>query len=99
MNERRFVLVYQAGIANLFEVECFNMASFGRDARRLFQGSFNVAEYLARGIILGNSDALVFSAYCNKAGDIKDADWETNLPDMPFFANAAPVFHKVLKGF
>jgi hypothetical protein len=79
---KKAMLVYQGGIANVFEVECFNLAPFGRDARRLLQSDFKTCEFLARG--MGLAGAVVRTAYCNQAGDIKDAVWSEDRESQPF---------------
>jgi len=66
----RAVLVYQAGIANVFQVESFNMANYGRDARRLLQSDFRTCEAFARGLVAAG--VRVTSAACNRAGDVAD---------------------------
>lgn len=86
----RAVLVYQAGIANVFEVESFNMADWGREARRLIQADFRACENFARG--LQAAGAQVFSAQCNRAGDIVSATWSAYLEDAPFYESMMPVF-------
>lgn len=35
----KYCLVYQAGIANIFKVKCFNLADFGRNEKFYFQGT------------------------------------------------------------
>ena len=45
----KVVLVYQAGIANVFEVDSLNLSDYGREARRLLQGDFRTCEAFARG--------------------------------------------------
>ena len=86
----RFALVYQAGIANIFQVDCFNLNSFGRNERRIFQGDFRGAECIAHG--LGLAGAVVQSLACNKAGDIDKQDWTTDLEAQPFSEKFSPVF-------
>ncbi len=78
----RAFLVYQAGIANVFAVECHNLKGYGRDARRLWQGDFRSAEMFARG--LGAAGTIVQSAACNQAGDIIGACWTDDLKSQPF---------------
>jgi hypothetical protein len=89
----RAVLVYQAGIANVFAVTCFNMADFGRDAKRLLQGDFRSCEYFARG--LATAGILVASAHCNQAGDIINAHWSTDLEEAPFCDKFCPIWSGV----
>jgi hypothetical protein len=82
MIEKRAVLVYQAGIANVFEVDCFNMSDFGRNARRIVQADFRTCESFARG--LGFAGYKVATAGCNQLGDIASATWTTDLDPLPF---------------
>ena len=91
---KRAVLVYQAGIANVFAVESFNMADYGRDARRLLQSDFRTCEAFARG--LAAAGVLVASAHCNMAGDIIGQTWSEALDDAPFRENHRPVFNGVV---
>ncbi len=84
----RAVLVYQAGIANVFQVDCLNMANYGRNAKRLMQGDFRTCESFARGLVAAG--VTVASAGCNQAGDIVDAKWDSE--DLgPFRDQAHPV--------
>ena len=87
------VLVYQAGLANVFAVDCFNMAHYGRDAKRLVQGTFGQCEQFARG--LAAAGCKVASAHCNQAGDISASTWSINLDDAPFREAMHPVWNKV----
>ena len=86
----RAVLVYQAGIANVFSVESFNMADYGRDAHRLLQSDFRTCESFARG--LAAAGVLVASAHCNMAGDIIHQPWSEDLDAAPFSESQHPVF-------
>ena len=86
----RAVLVYQAGIANVFQVESFNMANYGRDARRLLQSDFRTCEAFARGLVAAG--VRVTSAACNRAGDVADALWSEDLGEQPFSDKFCPVF-------
>lgn len=90
---RNAVLVYQAGIANVFEVEAFNMADYGRDAKRLLQADFRSCEMFARG--LAAAGFKVATAHCNQAGDITHAHWSENLDEAPFSDKFRPVWHRV----
>jgi hypothetical protein len=92
ISERKAVLVYQAGIANVFEVQCFNLSDFGRDAVRLVQGDFRTCETFARG--LKHAGYQVFSFHCNQAGDITFSHWDDNLTNAPFHSEFRPVFSK-----
>ena len=76
------MLVYQAGIANVFEVKSFSLAGIGRDAKRLYQGDFRGAFEFSKG--LGCAGAVVRTAACNAAGDIVDATWTNDLDSQPF---------------
>ena len=81
------VLVYQAGIANLFEVNSFEQADRTRNARR-YQGDFRTAEAMARGAVLAGAQVRIAS--CNRAGDIARSDWTQGLADCPFRDEARP---------
>jgi len=78
---KKAVLVYQGGIANVFDVDCFNLAPY-REVRRLLQASFSECETFARG--LKAAGVIVKSAYCNMAGDIADQKWSSDLDNAPF---------------
>lgn len=78
----RAVLVYQAGIANVFQVTAFNLSDYGRDAKRLYQGDFRTAESIARGLELAG--VVVKVAACNEAGDIVRRTWTDDLEAQPF---------------
>lgn len=79
---KRAMLVYQAGIANVFAVDCFNLATFGREAKRLLQSDFHTCLSYASG--LGASGIIVRTAHCNKAGDIIDQTWYDDLENALF---------------
>ena len=95
--QKRAVLVYQAGIANVFEVDCFNGYNSGRNAKRLIQSDFRSCENFARG--LAHAGYSVASEYCNQAGDISESHWEEDLNDAPFSESFHPVFNKVLTDY
>ena len=76
------VLVYQAGIANVFAVSCLNLAPFGRDARRLLQHSHRECQAFAAG--LGAAGVIVRTAACNMTGDITNCLWSEDLASQPF---------------
>lgn len=86
---KKAVLVYQAGIANVFEVQAFNVSDYGRDAKRLLQADFRTCENFARG--LGVAGALVTTMHCNQAGDIVAAKWSDDLDAAPFSEQFRPV--------
>ena len=85
----RAMLVYQAGIANVFAVKSFNLANYGRDAVRLSQSDFRSCEMFAWG--LAAAGVVVRSAACNMAGDIKDQMWSEDLVSAPFNRDMHPV--------
>jgi hypothetical protein len=86
---KRAMLVYQAGIANVFEVSAFNLADFGRDARRLLQADFRTCEAFSRGLVAAG--VRVTTAACNQAGDIVRAHWTDDLEAQPFSNQFRPV--------
>jgi hypothetical protein len=87
--ESRVMLVYQAGIANIFRVDCFNLSPFGREARRVYQGDFRGAYMLAQG--MGMEGAIVRTAWCNAAGDIANTKWSEDRDSQPFSENTHTV--------
>jgi len=90
-------LVYQAGIANVFEVESANLADFGRDAKRLMQADFKACENFARG--LAAAGVSVYTASCNKVGDIVGQTWTMGLEDCPFRESARAVYSNGFKHY
>jgi hypothetical protein len=90
-----YALVYQAGLANVFQCRTANLGTFGREAKRIYQGDFRGAEMLTRGILAGNNRALAFTAHCNMAGDIIDQNWSEKLDEAPF----SDRFHPIFKGY
>jgi hypothetical protein len=86
----RAMLVYQAGIANVFEVDCFNLNPAGRVAKRLMQGDFRGCECFARG--LRAAGVIVTTVHCNMAGDIADQPWSDDLSAAPFDDRFHPVY-------
>ncbi|KKL23441.1 hypothetical protein LCGC14_2425340 [marine sediment metagenome] len=85
----KVMLVYQAGIANVFSVASFNLAHYGRQAIRLMQADFAACENFARGA--GWAGAVVRSAYCDQAGDIGECRWSDVLEDAPFSESQRPI--------
>lgn len=83
------VLVYQAGIANVFSVSSFNLSDYGRDAIRLLQADFRTCESFARG--LAAAGVVVRSAACNQAGDIIRSTWSEDFDAQPFSEKFRPV--------
>jgi hypothetical protein len=86
---KKFMLVYQAGIANLFQVEQFTLTHEGRGARRLYQGDFRSAENIAIGAKIAGAE--VRTAGCNMAGDIIEREWTYDLEILPFHDKFNPV--------
>ena len=82
MRTKKAALVYQAGIANVFEVDCFNLAPYGREAKRLLQADFTSCAYFARGMKAAGYHVKVLG--CNMAGDIAEQKWTDNLKELPF---------------
>ncbi len=78
----RAVLVYQAGIANVFAVTSFNLSDYGRDARRLLQSDFSTCVSFARGLQVAGVNVKI--AACNQAGDIAKSTWTDDLDSQPF---------------
>ena len=72
----KLVLVYQAGIANVFQIQ--RDGSF----KRLLQAAFNECEWFMRGAQHAGADVDV--AGCNRAGDIINAAWTRDLDSLPF---------------
>ena len=72
-------LVYQAGIANVFEMP-------SKD--RLIQADFRSCEYFCRGLIAAGVNVKIWS--CNMVGDIKSQIWAVGLDDCPFREQAHP---------
>jgi len=85
----RAVLVYQCGIANVFRVESYNLADYGRDAERLTQHCFAHCEAFAQGLVEAGWG--VKSAACKQAGDIAKARWTDDLDAQPFSDRFSPV--------
>jgi hypothetical protein len=79
---KKAMVVYQGGMANLFEVKCFNLNPFGRNAKSIYQGTFDECNKIAFGMELAGAKIKV--AGCNMAGDIQDFQWTDNLDDLPF---------------
>lgn len=91
----RVVVVYQAGLCNVFSVDCFNMRAWGRKETLLLQGTFAQCEQFARGIAA--TGVPVASAFCNMAGDISRQNWSDQIEDAPFYDQMSPVWHKVAR--
>ncbi len=77
------MLVYQAGIANVFKVDKITVHyNDGRNARRLLQGDFCSCAMLASGMELAGTE--VATVYCNRTGDVEDKNWSWKLDKAPF---------------
>lgn len=79
---KQVALVYQAGIANVFDVT-------DGQRHRLMQHAFSPCEWFAAG--LAACGAQVNSFHCNQAGDITDAQWSSDLEDAPFYESMHPI--------
>jgi hypothetical protein len=93
MKQQRFALVYQAGIANVFKVDCWNLQSFGRNAMIVLQGDFRTCETFTNGLAYGKH--LVESFACNMAGDIANQPWNGDLDSAPFHQEFRPVIQRI----
>lgn len=89
MKLKKYALVYQAGIANVFQVSCLNLSDFGRNAKRLKQADFRSCENFAAGLAAGGH--IVHSCGCNMAGDIAKQHWTDDLDSLPFSESFRPV--------
>lgn len=87
---KRAVLVYQAGIANVFRVSTFNQAPHERHAVRLLQSDFRMCESFARGLAAAGVTVTTFG--CNQPGDVTNAHWSEDLEGQPFSDKFSPVF-------
>jgi hypothetical protein len=90
---KKALLVYQAGIANIFEVATFNLHGVASGRKRILQGDFRTCENFARGLAFAGWH--VGSVGCNKAGDIIHETWTDDLESLPFSDKFSPVFNKV----
>ncbi len=79
-------LVYQSGIANVFEVLNFTYTGQAREARRLYQGDFRGAALYATA--LGAAGVVVRTSSCNVAGDCAEASWTLGTEGTPFHEQA-----------
>jgi hypothetical protein len=79
----KLAIVYQAGIANVFQVDKFDLGDASeRKAKRIMQTSFDAAIMFMRGAQYAGAE--VKTAYCNQAGDISAREWSNNADDAPF---------------
>lgn len=75
-------LVYQGGIANVFDMD-------GPTPVRLMQHAFSACEMFATGLHVAG--VRVTSYACNKTGDITNAEWTRDLLSAPFSDDFRPV--------
>lgn len=73
---RTFTLVYQGGIANVFDT------TGGGEPRRVLQHAFNVCEWYCRGAKAAGVE--IHIAFCNVAGDCRLRVWSTPEDHAPF---------------
>lgn len=93
MKQKTYALVYQAGIANVFEVASPNLADFGRDAVRILQSDFRECEAFSRG--LAKAGHIVHTLGCNMAGNITHLQWTDELDSLPFCDQFRPVTQSI----
>lgn len=79
---RKFMLVYQAGLANVFCVESFTLKPEGRNALRILQTDFSSAQVFCHGVTAGGGEIRV--AGLNEAGNIADRVWTADRDSLPF---------------
>ena len=76
-------LVYQGGIANVFEVEDPTAAhDLTKWRRRLLQQDFNSCAMFARGLAAAGVE--VSTRACNEAGNITLRSWATPVDEAPW---------------
>ena len=92
MGYRVFALVYQGGIANVFEIRTANLGTWGREAKRILQADFRTCEIFLRGILAGSDKNLAITGQCNMAGDIVNQNWSGDLDAAPFSDKFRPIF-------
>ena len=89
---KRAILVYQGGIANVFEIrDTPEHVANATYRKRLLQSDFRTCESFARGLACAGVE--VSSMACNQAGDIAGAQWGL-LGDGPFRDKMNPVTSK-----
>ena len=86
---RTAALVYQAGIANLFEVSRQRVLPVHRTEHRIAQGDFHTLEAIAYDLMRAGAD--VQSYACNMAGDVARQVWSSDLSSAPFSSQFHPV--------
>lgn len=86
VRDMKYMLVYQAGLANVFSVDSFDLYDHDqRGAKRLLQGDFRACENFTRGLLAAG--AQVRTAHCNMAGDVVDRAWSYDRSHAPFAAD------------
>lgn len=86
--KKRIALVYQAGIANVFQVKNFNTIQTG-ERKLLRQADFRACESFALGCSAMGAQVKTFA--CNQAGDIQNSEWSTVLENAPFNKDFRPI--------
>jgi hypothetical protein len=84
-NGNNIMLVYQGGLANVFEVEP------GKPPKRLMQHAYSPCIWFARG--MGAAGRIVRTAHCEVAGDCANVDWTPGRGDI--FADARVLNNRV----
>ena len=78
----KLMLVYQAGIANVFQVQGFMVDKSATERDRVLQGDFRTCEQFCLGAQYAGAEIAV--AACNRAGDIGSDDWTWDVEAQPF---------------
>ena len=80
MASKLFALVYQCGIANLFDIT--RVDALGRDTGivRVYQGDYRGAESIANGAILVGAKVIVW--HSDVTGDCTQAQWLQGAGDL-----------------
>lgn len=84
---RQFALVYQGGIANVFEMQD------RMPPRRVMQGTFLACEVYATALMEMGAEMEVH--FCNMAGDIRLEAWDTTREAAPFTDSMSPRFMRM----
>lgn len=88
MNKGPYVLVYQVGIANLFDAtgrepiryDAYDHKPQDCGIRRVCQSTYSVCEQMAAGLILAGATVIV--CHCDVAGDCMLFDWLPGAGDL-----------------
>ena len=83
----KIMLVYQRHIANVFQVDCFNVNPKGRQEKRLTQGTFAECEAFVKGC--GAMGAVVRTVHCNvePRHDVARMQWTEDMSTAPGFTS------------